>query len=240
MSNSTVPARSPATTERALNFRLPVALMFLGVLSSFITTAWDAASRWSVFEGAVFGVAIVCGLAAFKALKNPLNAAALIFISPVAFYAAYFASFVTQLVLSGLGLLSESQEATMGHVASPSPIALFIGGLVGGFLIVSAVLWLMVQRGRRRIRRALLWSVASGILAVVGWALSPLLGAPLSHVIRISLPNEAWITPLSSTPNGPLGMICSVFFIWQVGMAFAIGLVVQAKDGVAKPEGMQR
>jgi hypothetical protein len=210
--------------------------MFLGALSSLITTAWDAASRWSVFQGAVFGVAIVCGLVAFKMFKNPLNAAALVFISPVAFYAAYFASFVTQIVLSVLGLLSESEEATMGHVPSPSPIALFIGGLVGGFLLVGAVLWLMVPWGRRRIRRAFLWSVASGIFAVVGWALSPLLGPALSHVIRIMLPHGAWLTPQQGVQGGPLGVICSVFFVWQTGMAFAIGLMVQAKNQVSNQE----
>ncbi|MFI5126837.1 MAG: hypothetical protein ACHQJX_08410, partial [Candidatus Acidiferrales bacterium] len=126
--------------------------------------------------------------------------------------------------------------ATMGHVPSPSPIALFIGGLVGGFLLVGAVLFLIAPEGGRRARKALLWSVASGILAVVGWALSPLLGPALSHVIRILRPGEAWLTPQSGTQSGPLGMICSVFFVWQVGMAFAIGLMVRSKNPISNRE----
>ncbi|MGH9727623.1 MAG: hypothetical protein ACRD4V_03430 [Candidatus Acidiferrales bacterium] len=235
MTNNLAATSATTVTQGARYLRLPIVLMFLGALSSFITTAWDAASRWSVFEGVVFGVAVVCGLAAFKIVTNPMKAAALIVFSPFAFYAAYFASFVTQLMLSGLGLLSESEEATMGHVASPSPIALFIGGLVGGFVLVGAVLWL-VSEGNRHARRALLWSVASGILAVIGWALSPLLGPALSHVIRILRPDEAWLTPQSGTPNGPLGMICSVFFVWQTSMAFAIGLMVQTKNQVSNQE----
>lgn len=145
MSNPVTPMLGVSTARTAPRFRLPIVLMFLGALSSFITTAWDAASRGSLFEGVVFGVAIACGLLAFKVLSNPMKAAALIFFSPFAFYAAYFASFVMQVVLSGLGLLSESEEATMGHVASPSPIALFIGGLVGGFLLVGAILWLIAS-----------------------------------------------------------------------------------------------
>lgn len=234
MRNTVAPTPAATTTQGAQHFRLPIALMFLGALSSFITTAWHAASRGSVFEGVVFGVAIVCGLVAFKVLNNPVKAAALIFFSPFAFYAAYFASFVTHLALAMLGLLSESEEATMGNRFSPSPVALFIGGLVGGFLLVGAVLWLMAA-GNHRAKRALRWSVASGILAVVGWALSPLLGPALSHVVRI-LPGQARLTPQSGTPDGPLGMICSVFFVWQVGMGFAIGLMVQSKSPIPDQE----
>lgn len=223
MRNLVAPRPAATTTAGAQYFRLPIALMFLGALSSFITTAWD-----SVFEGVVFRVAIVCGLVAFRVLKNPVKAALLILFSLCAFYAAYFVSFVSQLVLSGLGLLSESEEYTMSG-GSPSPIALFIGGLVGGFLLVYGVLWLITPGGGRRTRKAVLWSVASGILAVVGWALSPVLGPVLSHVVRI-LPGEAWLTPQSGIQGGPLGMICSIFFVWQTCMAFAIGLMVQAKN----------
>lgn len=237
MRNSAVPMPGATTIQGARRFRLPVALMFLGALSSFITTAWHAASRGSVFEGVAFGVAIVCGLVAFRVLKNPVTAALLIVFSVCAFYAAYFASFVTQLVLSGLGLLSESEEYTMSG-GSPSPIALFIGGLIGGFLLVYGVLWLITPGGSRRTRKAVRWSVASGILAVGGWALSPLLGPVLSHVVRI-LSGEAWLTPQSSIQSGPLVMISSVFFVWQVGMAFAIGLMVQSKNSGSGQEGAQ-
>lgn len=232
--NSVTPTPAASTRLGAQDFRLPVALMFLGALSSFITTAWHAASRGSVFEGVAFGVAIVCGLLAFKVLNNPMKAAALIFFSPFAFYAAYFASFVTQLVLSGLGLLSESEEYTMSG-GSPSPIALFIGGLVGGFLLVGAVLWLITPATGHLVRKAVRWSVASGILAVGGWVLSPLLGPALSHVVRI-LPGAAWLTPQSGVQSGPLGMICSVFFVWQVGMGFAIGLMVQSRSPISEQE----
>lgn len=238
MSNSPAQATAISLGSGDGSFRLPIALVLFGALSSFVTTAWHAESKWSVFEGVVFGVAMVCGLIAFKALKNSLKAASLIFISPVAFYAAYFASFVTQLVLSGLGFLTPSERWTMGNGGSPSPVTLFVGGFVGGFLLVGAVLWLLTPRGRR-LRKAVWWSVASGAFGVIGWALSPLLGPALSPVIRTLLPSERWLTAQSGTQSGPLGMICSVFFVWQVGMAFAIGLIVQARGRVANKEAMQ-
>lgn len=240
MTDLVPPTPVVTTTQGARFFRLPIALAVLGAISSLITTAWNIESRWSAFEGVVFGVAMVCGLVAFKALKNPVKAAGLIFLSPVAFYAAHFASFVTQLVLSGLGLLTPSERWTMGNGGSPSPIALFIGGLMGGFLLVGAVLWLLAPRGHR-VRKAVLWSAASGLFAIVGWALSPLLGPGLSHVLRIMRPKDVWLTApaQSSTPDGPLGIICSVFFVWQTGMAFVIGLIARARNLVSSQENPQ-
>src|SRR5690348_17679896 len=45
MRSPVAPMPAATTTAGARYFRLPIALMFLGALSSFITTAWDSRSE---------------------------------------------------------------------------------------------------------------------------------------------------------------------------------------------------
>lgn len=213
-----------------------VVLMLLAAVSSVITTAWLANSKGSIFVGVVFGLAITCGLAIGKALPNPFSAVLLIFASAFADYVAFLASWITQMALSGLGLLTQAEEFSMGNPGSPSPIALLVGGLVGGFLLSLAFLFAVTHRnnGRSRLRRALLWSIGSAGLAVVGWALSPLLGPILSHFVRAVRPGEAWLAdPQFNIGEGPIGMVSSVYFTWQIGMAFAMGLAAQRANSGA-------
>lgn len=237
MSRPATPLHSP-TVRATGRFGLPVVLVLMAALSSVLTTVWLASSRGSVFAGVVFGVAITCGLAIFKALPNPFAALLLILASTFAYFVSYLACFFTQMALSGFGLLTQAEESNMGNPGSASPITLIIGGLVGGFLLGAAFLFVATPQNdsRRKLRRALVWSLGSAGLAIVGWALSPLLGPILSPLVHGVRPGEAWLTANFRIPGGTIGMISSVHFVWQTGMALAMALAAQRNPGSSRKE----
>lgn len=207
-----------------------IGLVLLAAASSFITTAWVANSRGSIFSGVVFGIAITFGLAIFKLLPNAISAVLLILASVFAHYLALLGSFGMQLALAYLGLLTEAESWNMGSGGAASPIALLVGGLVGGFLLSLAFFVIVTppNNGRSKLRRALVWSLGSAALAVLGWALTPILGSILSPFVRAVRPGEAWLgDPHFNIGEGSIGMVSSMYFVWQTGMALALGLVVQ-------------
>lgn len=234
------PARSlsPPTAGATRRIGLPAVLVLMAAFSSILATVWLANSRGSVFAGVVFGVAMACGLTIFKALPNLFGALVLILTSTFAYFFAYLACFFTQMALSGFGLLTQAEESNMGNPGSASPITLIVGGLVGGFLLGGAFLFFATpQNGsRRKLRRALVWSLGSAGLAFVGWALSPLLGPILSPLVHGVRPGEAWLTANFRIPGGTIGMISSVHFVWQTGMALAMALVAQRNVGPRRKE----
>lgn len=235
MSRPATPLHPPVAHATG-RFRLPVVLVLMAALSSILTTVWLANSRGSVFAGVVFGVAIASGLTIFKALPNPFGALVLIFTSAFAYVVSYVTSFFTQVALSGFGLLTKAEESNMGSPGSASPITLIAGGLVGGFLLGAAFLFVATpQNGScRKLRRALVWSLWSAGLAAVGWALSPLLGPILSPFVHGVRPGEAWLTVNFRIPGGTIGMISSVHFVWQTGMALAMALAAQKSLGSSR------
>ena len=173
---------------------------------------------------------MTCGLAILKRLPNPFNSIALILASVFAYYVAFLACFFTQMALSTLGLLTRAEESNMGNPGSASPITLIVGGLVGGFLLSLTFFFAVTPRnnGLSRLRRALLWSTGSAGLAILGWALSPLLGPVLAPFIRAVRPGQPWLGDAQfNIMGGTIGMISSVHFVWQTGMALAMGLAAQ-------------
>lgn len=221
-------------------WRALVVLVLLAAVSSFITTAWLANSRGSIFSGVVFGLAMACGLAIAKTLPSASSGFLLISASLIAYYIAYFAAFGAQLALADFGLLTQAENWNMGSGGAASPIALLVGGLVGGFLLSLAFLVIVTppNNGRSKLRRALVWSLGSAALAVLGWALSPILGPVFSPFVRAVRPGEAWLEdPRFNIGEGPIGMVSSVHFVWQTGMAFAMALVAQRANSGANKRG---
>ncbi|HEX5423369.1 MAG TPA: hypothetical protein VFW94_07460 [Candidatus Acidoferrales bacterium] len=221
-------------------WRALVVLVLLAAVSSFIATAWLGNDRGSIFLGVVFGVAITCGLAIAKTLPSLSSGFLLISASLVAYYIAYLAAFGTQLALADFGLLTRAENWNMGSGGAASPIALLVGGLVGGFLLSLAFFVTVTSQNnaRSKLRRALVWSLGSAGLAVLGWALSPILGPVLSPFVRAVRPGEAWLEiPQFNIGEGPIGMVSSVHFVWQIGMALAMGLVAQRANSGANRRG---
>jgi peptidoglycan/LPS O-acetylase OafA/YrhL len=94
-----------------------------------------------------------------------------------------------------------------GTIADSAPVLAFvIGGAVGGFVVVLAVLALFSVENRpsRILVKALRWSMAGGALGAVGWAMGPFVG----------------------------GVDHSMFFVWETGMGLTLGLML-AIEGAA-------
>lgn len=113
------------------------------------------------------------------------------------------------------------------------PTSLFVGGMIGGLIIVSGTSILF--RPKRSIsataREALLWSVLSGALSPVGWALGPSLGMRVwsaLHAMGLTGPSETFLYVLNGeTVYGPPNRLFALFVVWQAGMGFALGMTLR-------------
>jgi hypothetical protein len=117
----------------------------------------------------------------------------------------------------------------MDEQNAPSPIALFVGGVLGGFLILSEAVFLpRIETKKRAFKLALLWSLLGGAAAAVGWELGPTLGAAL-----LSLVHALHFDSLTNLPGDVLNgaditrSSFSLYVVWQTGMAFLLGVLLR-------------
>jgi hypothetical protein len=115
-----------------------------------------------------------------------------------------------------------------------SAAALFVGGTIGAFLLLTTVLLLVGSRIplARVLFRALCWSPVGGLLGVVGWNLGPSLGAvlwSLQHTLGLSGSNDGLDAALAQGRAG----VDSLLLVWQTGMGLLIGLLL-ASDSLGR------
>lgn len=209
-------------------------LSVLGLVSALLSTLIPAllTARGSpIFVGSslglgpwdIFGAMISVYFWAFAGIRSVTKAIGLVLASTFAYFAAMILGMFLGMFLSsalGFQLSTESAELGAGMVAP-----LLIAGAVGAFLVIVAILRLYSEDTWRGVlSKALAWSLAGGVLALLGWGLGPALGhaiwstlysAGLDDFSQEMLTHDA--TPL----NG-----FSLHVIWQVGMAIAIGVVL--------------
>ncbi|MGH9517600.1 MAG: hypothetical protein ACRD3P_18185 [Terriglobales bacterium] len=129
------------------------------------------------------------------------------------------------------------------------PTSLFMGGMVGGFIILGGAFILF--RPKTSIsgtaREAFFWSVLPGILSPVAWALGPSLGIWIwsaLHAVGLTTPANTLssATPADTLSNalygetgyGPLSRLFALFVVWQAGMGFVLGMALRKASGKAK------
>lgn len=123
----------------------------------------------------------------------------------------------------------------MGQRMTESPLALFAGGVFGGFLILGLIppeLNLGIKRQAIE-RLALPWSLLSGVIAVVGWAMGPLLGMTLwslSHALHLTAPTETF----QNAAYGGTAYQYSLYPVWQTGTAFVLGVVLRRYESKSR------
>lgn len=226
-----MPSNAAKTTQRGRQFWLSGALALAGVLSGMITIFLLDASGWRPFLGAVFGTAVVACLALRRMLGG---AQAVIFIAvaglvyPVALFASTFVEIAS-------GFAWDPGAGSMSSFSSGSPLALFVGGLLGAFPITGVILFLLrSELGIGSIAvRAFLWSLAGGALAVIGWAFAPSLGLAawrLLYVLNLTGPGDYSPTDQLGGLGVTAETVCSVHLVWQTGMALAIASMLRGYD----------
>jgi hypothetical protein len=228
--------------QRDNRFRLAALLALMGALSAVMTIFSLNAASLRPFLGAVFG-AIIGSCLALSGVLGAFGALRFTAAATAAYFLSFLASFGAQLALGSFGLLTDGENWSMGNPGCPSPVALLVGGLVGGFLIIGEVLVLVAPRlGKARtLLKAMLWSAVSGVLAVVGWVLASSPDAPLLHLVHSLHLEGPWFDPQTYIESlGPAPLVYSVYLIWQAGTAFVIGLVVKLYGPVSETKGLQR
>jgi len=93
----------------------------------------------------------------------------------------------------------------------------FVGGLVGGFVLVAAALFLLFPKPKvwRVVVKAACWSLAGGLLGVIGNASGDLFGRIRPHLAFV---------PVQQT-NSDISLI----LVWQTGMGLVLALALWSK-----------
>jgi len=122
------------------------------------------------------------------------------------------------------------------------PTSMFVGGMIGGFLILSGAFILFRPKTSisAAAREALCWSVLAGALSPIAWALGPSLGIWIwsaLHAVGLTTPANTLssATPADTLSNalygetgyGPLSRLFALFVVWQAGMGFALGMTLR-------------
>ncbi len=212
--------------------KLVVALGLCGLASGIVTCAFiypDAHAN-GMSPGIIFGIFLAIPLALLRIL-NFLEAVVLVVYSFAIYLVAFFTAFVFQLTVPGT--VPEADLWSMSHGETPAPIPLFIGGLIGGFVLFAAVMFVARIPPRRCISNALVGAVLGGVLGSAGWVLGVPLGLAVWHFLHIFDLTSPW----GGGPQTCLGEGCgytelvhtySLFMVWQTGVAVAVGAMLRS------------
>jgi hypothetical protein len=165
--------------------------------------------------GAVFGLFMAVALRLSGMLRSYWKASLLPLATAVAFYGSY--------VVAGVLAMGLSAGTTMGQAPSVSPVAMFAGGVVGGFIVLSAIS--IIVRHNRSIG-ILVGSLMAGVLGEFGWVLGPSLGMIIwsgIHDLGLTPTTETFQNALLSTTSHGL----SLFVVWQTGMALVLAMTLR-------------
>ncbi len=148
--------------------------------------------------GIVFGGLLTVCFWVFLGLRSMWKTAVFVIVSAAAAYVSFFAAFFAQ-----------GAFQTQSHLP-----AIFVGGLIGAFIIVSAALFLVSPRLRvsqlpRVLGKCFCWALAGGLMGVIG-----MVAAPAFHGFRM------WLAPYSTDDD------VSLIFVWQTGMALMLALIL--------------
>jgi hypothetical protein len=207
--------------EWRARFKFVALLSLYGLLSGLITAAlvFPFGRNGSGVLGGVFGaimavVLVGCGM---------LRALWKIILLPSVTAATFYFSFMLGGPL-GVGL---SMRSTMSEAPTITPLAMFPGGVIGGFIVLAAITILVrpnVGFGTLAVK-TVIGSLVGGILGVIGWSLGPSLGMEIwsgVHYLGLTAPAETfWVARDSDTIHA-----YSLFVVWQTGMALVLAITL--------------
>ena len=215
--------------NRKTAFDLTFVLGFAGFLSVLLTLCTPLAKAcWfgELLPGLVFGTAIsVCLLlykvihGFWKALLVPIAVQIAGAISAlIGVYIEYFSPFV---------VVRSPQEG----FSKVSVLALFVGGSVGAFLLLSTILVIVnwADVWKRVFSIALPWSLLGGVLGIIGWNLAPWLGVALwslQYKLRVTGANDTFEAAVGQGRAG----ISSLMLVWQTGLGILLGRILSMQE----------
>jgi hypothetical protein len=207
-----------------------LAIIAIEVLSRFPRLEEFLAAPAAVYTpGLVFGLMFSSYCAIFLRARAWIKLLSLIAASTVAYYSAVKTTIYLVVSLTKLS----AEWIRRGWLFD---VALFVGGIVGAFLLLAAV-QLLLSRSRSRktpLATALLWSLAGGALAIVGWQL----GGSVGKLLWLTL-HAVGLTGFDATVEDAIRNetvnFHSLYPVWQMGMGPVLGLLIR-KGSAAQPE----
>jgi len=219
--------------------KLMVLLAFGGLVSGLLTSVLMAPGQQEagLYCGAVFGSFLAVPLVISRILDagilySFLKALGLIVVSTAAYLFAYLTAFGVQLNFPQI--VPNAERWDMGTAEPASPIALFVGGLVGGFLVFGAVMFFSppeIGKGTR-VRKVIQGALLGGVLGVAAWALRSSVGVALWNLFhafgltpRWELSPRMWFHGVYD--YGGTARMYSLYVVWQTGVATAVGIMLR-------------
>jgi hypothetical protein len=173
----------------------------------------------SSLAGPVFGLAISLSLRLHKVLNSIWKLLGVIVASTLADFAAGFAGYLVYFS-PRLHLDFERFGSLGDHAAS-----LIAGGFIGGVILFPA-LWLLLgvhQNWPRFFLGFLICPLTGSALAILGWALAPLLGVVLWHILSLLRLDE---DTAKIAQDSNYAAFYSLYVVWQSGMAVLLGVLL--------------
>jgi hypothetical protein len=169
-----------------------------------------------LLPGIIFGTAVSCCFALRGYLRDVWRAVVMV----LAFAASYFFS-----VQAAVGVELHSPYLAMQDLGHGSCQAMFAGGLVGGFCIVSVVLVLLNSRTSWKLKM-FCGATVGALLGVTGRTVAPIINPPLWQFVH-----SLGLTSPDMTLRNTEGLYeFSLWAVWQAGMGFVLALAVNRKQ----------
>lgn len=220
------PDHSQIAVEQKDRTRLFILLPLAGLLSGLITVALSHGSSRTYWIGGVFGVVVGIGLLLTERLHGAWKAAVVFVPAAIAFLLSLSVASITQLLYLAYLVSPETDSPANSY----SLVALFFGGIVGGFLILAMFSTVCYPKaGIRNIAlNSLTWSPSGGILSLVGWLLGPVVGVAVWYLL-----DAVGLTPFTqgaekTLDSDKLHMI-SLFVVWQTGMGVVLSRMLERR-----------
>jgi hypothetical protein len=212
-------------------------LTFAGLVSGFITVAlcgsyYDNLDRSDVIIslGIPFGAIMAVCFVITGVTHNVLKV--------VCFFTLATCTLLFSVFLA-MGLEVGAATHSIGTREIVHPIALFAGGMLGGFIILSGALLLQFKMRFGDIaREAIHWSALAGALSPVAWALGPSLGMWVWSALQaVGLNSPAHLLSESYVEAGwgRSSRLFALFVVWQTGMGFALGMALRKVRQIQEP-----
>jgi hypothetical protein len=196
-------------------------LPLVGFASGILTVILVGVGPLFLFAGVVFGAVVAGYLVKVRVLRTE-DWAWVTVASGAAYFVSLFAAIKFQAALPGPGPV---QPVTGQPEAMPS--SLFLAGLIGGLLVVGTLLWLRREMGPGRVMiGSLIGALTGGALGVLGGRLAPSFGTAVWRILHAFRMAGDTYRPDDPLGYGAANFDCSLFVVWQTGMAFVIALLL--------------
>jgi hypothetical protein len=199
----------------------------------------------AIIPGLLFGLILAGCLSLAGIFSSIGQSLLLIVVALVAYSCSVFSAIGLQ--MSFPQIVPPSEQWSMSTAEPASPIALLVGGAVGGFIIFGGMFLLAAPRTGMTgiVSKALQGSVLGGVLGVAGWAFRSTVGVTIWHLFHSLRMTNPWeLTPRTwfggEYNYSETTRMYSLFVVWQTCVAIAIGFMLRNYTSESRAKNARR